>query len=196
MLRRGTVTIGLGQAVDRGFPWQWGYWLTPLLRGNFCAFKKGTNMKNLFKGVALGLLLLAFNTTTFAGDKGTKEEAVALVKKAVAYLNAHGKEQAAAAFNDPKGEFVDRDLYVYAADVGTGIAWAHGANAKIVGKSVRELKDADGKYFVKELLEVAQAKNHGWVDYKWPNPVTKAIDAKTTYVEKVGNNVIACGVYK
>lgn len=59
-----------------------------------------------------------------------------------------------------------------------------------------ELRDADGKYFVKELLEVAKSKGHGWVDYKWPNPVTTILDAKTTYVEKVGNNVLACGVYK
>lgn len=152
-------------------------------------------MKKMIRGMALGLLMLAAGAAV-AGDKGTPNEAVALVKKAAAYLNEHGRDKAAVAFSDPKGEFVDRDLYVYTADITTGIAWAHGANAKIIGKNVLELKDADGKYFVKDLLEVAKAKGHGWVDYKWPNPVLKSIEAKSTYVEKVGNNVIACGVYK
>lgn len=153
-------------------------------------------MKKLIQGMAFGLLVLAASGAAVAADKGTPNEAIALVKKAAAYLNEHGRDKAAVAFSDPKGEFVDRDLYVYTADITTGIAWAHGANAKIIGKNVLELKDADGKYFVKDLLEVAKSKGHGWVDYKWPNPVLKTIEAKSTYVEKVGNNVIACGVYK
>ncbi|MBC7860794.1 MAG: cache domain-containing protein [Burkholderiaceae bacterium] len=153
-------------------------------------------MKTFFKWALLALYAMAWNPAAHAADKATRDDAVALIRKAAAYLNAHGKEKAAAAFNDAKGEFVDRDLYVYAADLTTGVAWAHGVNPRIVGKSMLELRDADGKYFVKELLEVAKSKGRGWVDYKWPNPVSTILDAKTTYVEKVGNNVLACGVYK
>lgn len=158
------------------------------------ALSKVNAMKNLFKSILFGFCVLAFGTA-FAGDKGTREEAVALVKKAAAYLQANGKDKAFAEFSNPKGQFVDRDMYVYAADM-NGIALAHGANAKLIGKSVMELKDADGKPFIKELYEVANTKGKGWVDYKWPNPVTKVIEPKTTYVEKVGDVVIACGVYK
>lgn len=152
-------------------------------------------MKNLLKVLLLGACLLAFGPAGAAGDKGTREEAVALVKKAAAYLQANGREKAFAEFSNPKGQFNDRDMYVYAADM-NGIALAHGANPKLIGKSVMELKDADGKPFIKELYDVANTKGKGWVDYKWPNPMTKVIEPKTTYVEKVGDVVIACGVYK
>lgn len=151
-------------------------------------------MQKLFKCILFGVFALAVGAAG-AADKGTPEEAVALVKKAVAYLQANGKDKAFAEFSNPKGQFVDRDMYLYAADM-NGLALAHGANAKLIGKSVMELKDADGKYFIKELYQVANTKGKGWVDYKWPNPVTKAIESKTTYVEKVGEIVIACGVYK
>lgn len=151
-------------------------------------------MQKLFKYILFGICAMAFGGAG-AADKGTPEEAVALVKKAAAYLQANGKDKAFAEFSNPKGQFVDRDMYLYAADM-NGLALAHGANAKLIGKSVMELKDADGKYFIKELYQVANIKGKGWVDYKWPNPVTKAIESKTTYVEKVGDIVIACGVYK
>lgn len=152
-------------------------------------------MKNLLKQLTVGLAALLLSATVLAGEKGTPEEAVALVKKAVAYLKVHGNEKAFAVFSDPKGEFVDRDLYIYAANM-SGVALAHGANARLIGKSVLELRDADGKYFVKELLEIGNTKGKGWVDYKWPNPVTKAIEQKSTYLERVGDIAILCGVYK
>jgi signal transduction histidine kinase len=36
----------------------------------------------------------------------------------------------------------------------------------------------------------------GWVDYKWPNPVTKKIQTKSAYVVKVNDNVCGTGYYK
>lgn len=152
-------------------------------------------MNILLKSAVFGLFAFLLSSMVFAGDKGTPEEAVALVKKAEAYLKANGKEKAFTAFSDQKGEFIDRDLYIYAANM-SGVALAHGANARIVGKSMLELKDADGKFFVKNLIEIANTKGSGWVDYKWPNPVTKVIEQKSTYLEKVGDVMILCGVYK
>lgn len=55
---------------------------------------------------------------------------------------------------------------------------------------------ADQKPLIKALVETAQAKGSGWVDYKWPNPVTKLIDSKSTCVEKIGDLTVACGIYK
>ena len=66
----------------------------------------------------VGLVVLAWGLQpALAADKGTKEEAVAMVKKAVAYLNTHSREQALAEFNNPKGQFRDRDLYVFAGNM-------------------------------------------------------------------------------
>lgn len=153
-------------------------------------------MKKLLAILALGLATLGFNQSALAaGEKGTADEAVALAKKAAAYIKANGKEKAYAEFNNPNGQFKDRDLYIFVVDF-NGKTLAHGANVKLVDKNMAELKDADGKLFVKEFIDVAKSKGRGWVDYKWPNPVTKAIEAKTSYVEKVDDTLVACGVYK
>lgn len=152
-------------------------------------------MKTLFKSILVSCFVLSLNAAAAAADKGTAEEATTLVKKAAAYLNAQGKDKALAEVADPKGQFVMKDLYVFINDL-NGVTLAHGGNAKLVGKNVMDLKDADGKAFIKEMYDVAKTKGKGWVDYKWVNPVTKTIEAKSTYVEKVGDVLIGCGIYK
>lgn len=152
-------------------------------------------MKRLFLNIVVGLSFLALGHAAFCADKGSADEVVALVKKAVAFQKANGTEKAVAEFNKPKGQFVDRDLYVFAIDA-KGTTLANAVNPRLVGKNVMELKDSDGKPFIKNLFDVANAKGSGWVEYNWPNPVTKSIALKATYVEKAGDILIACGIYK
>lgn len=152
-------------------------------------------MKKLLVSIAFGLATFGFMQASIAAEKGSKEEAVALVQKAVAYIKANGKEKAYAEFTNGT-QFKDRDLYIFVVQF-DGMAMAHGVNPKLVGKNMSDLKDSDGKFFIKEFIEVAKTKGKGWVDYKWPNPVTKALDDKTSYVERVDDNsFVACGVYK
>ena len=153
-------------------------------------------MTKILSTFFLGLAALVFSHgASAAGEKGTADEATAMARKAVAYLKANGKEKAFAEFSNPNGQFKDRDMYIFVVDF-NGKTLAHGANAKLVDKNMLELKDADGKLFIKEFIDVAMSKGKGWVDYKWPNPVTKAIEAKSSYVEKVDDMLVACGIYK
>ena len=131
-----------------------------------------------------------------AGEFGTKEEAQALVEKAAAFWSANGREKAVAAFNDRQGAFVDRDLYIVAATLADGVRIAHGFNAKMVGKSLNDFKDIEGKPYGLDILETAKTKGSGWVDYKFTNPVSKKIMDKTSYVKKVDDVVIFAGAYK
>lgn len=131
-----------------------------------------------------------------AGEFGTKEEAQALVEKAVAFWSANGREKAVAAFNDHQGPFVDRDLYIVAATLADGMRIAHGFNAKMIGKSLNDFKDIEGKPYGLDILETAKTKGSGWVDYKFTNPVSKKIMDKTSYVKKVDDVVIFAGAYK
>lgn len=140
-----------------------------------------------------GLFLFGLVGTGFCA--GTQAEAKALIEKGVAFYKANGKDKAFAEFSDPKGQFVKGDLYIFVIDT-KGMVFAHGGNPKLVGKDVSGLKDADGKLFMQEIIKTANEKGTGWVDYKWANPVTKKTDAKTTYVQKVGDYVFGCGVYK
>ena len=125
----------------------------------------------------------------------TKEDALASVKKGVAFIKANGRDKGYAEVSNKAGQFIDRDLYlvVYGLD---GTVRAHGANDKMIGKNLIELKDVDGKAFVKERVDLAQSKGTFWQDYKFTNPVSKKIEPKSMYCEKLEDAVVCGGIYK
>ena len=73
---------------------------------------------------------------------------------------------------------------------------AHGSNKKMQGVDLIELKDTDGKPYIKERIELVKSKGKGWQDYKFVNPVTKQIEPKSMYFEKYEDVIVSCGVYK
>ncbi|RJF99776.1 cache domain-containing protein [Noviherbaspirillum saxi] len=148
--------------------------------------------KNFF---VAGMVFLSASTSTMAQEHGTKEEAVALAQAAIAYYKKNGLEKTLVEVNGKSDKFRYKDLYVFIADL-DGTMLAHGDNARIVGKSMALLKDADGNPFAFELLKIVQAGSKGWANYKWPNPVTKGVDDKTTYVESYDKLGFAVGIYK
>lgn len=151
-------------------------------------------MKRIFQRWCWGMWLLLWPLVGMAADS-TPAQAQAMVGKAVAFLKANGKDKALAEFNNPKGQFVERDLYVFVLDK-DGVTLANGVNGKIVGKNVSDMKDQNGKAFIKDLLAAGNSKGSGWVDYHWPDPVSQKLRPKSTYVEKSGDWFICSGVYK
>jgi cytochrome c len=148
----------------------------------------------LMKIVAALALVAAVGTSAWAGEFATKEEAQAMVAKAVAFVQAQGPEKAYAEFTGKNPAFVDRDLYVvvYGMD---GKVRAHGANAKLVGKDMSDVQDVDGKYYVKERLELAAKKADFWQDYKFVNPVTKKIEPKQMFCHPLSDTAVCAGIY-
>lgn len=130
-------------------------------------------------------------------QRGTPDEAVALVKKAAAFYKANGKDKLAAEINSRSPQFQDKDLYLFMSPAAGGALIAHGANAKMVGKTLGDLRDVDGVNFVQKFREVANSKEgHGWVDYKWPNAKTGQLEQKSTYIERIDDVYLAAGIYK
>jgi signal transduction histidine kinase len=130
-----------------------------------------------------------------AADGGaTRADAEAMVKKAVAHIKADGDTKAYADFTGKAAQFINHDLYivVYKLD---GTVLAHGSNPKMVGKNLIELKDIDGKAFVKERMDMAKSKNSFWQDYKFTNPENKKIEPKQMYCEKLNDTVVCGGIY-
>jgi len=127
---------------------------------------------------------------------GTREQAMAMVEKAAALISSEGKDKAFAVIDDPTGPFVNGDLYVFVTSMDNGTTLAHGVNRALIGKNLLHLKDADGKLFVQAMIDMAKSKGEGWVDYKWPDPVTHKIEAKSSFVKKVGDVFVGCGVYQ
>ncbi len=154
-------------------------------------------MKSIRKATigAAGFSLLLLSLSASAAEYATKDEAVAMVKKGVAFIKANGAEKAYAEINNKKGRFQDRDLYlvVYGLD---GVVQAHGANEKLIGRNVIDLRDIDGKPFVQERVELAKSKGTFWQDYKFTNPVTKALEPKQSYCERLAETVVCGGVYR
>jgi cytochrome c len=145
-------------------------------------------------GVALTVLVVALSGAALAAG-ASKDEAVAMVKKAVAAIKAEGADKAYAEISNPQGPFVDRDLYivVYRMD---GVVLAHGADKKLVGVDRLHDKDIDGKEFVKERVELAKTESSFWQSYKYLNPVTKAVEPKQMYCERLNDTVVCGGVYQ
>ena len=129
-----------------------------------------------------------------AAEIATKAEAEAMVKKAVAAIKASGKDKAYAEINRKDGPFTDRDLYivVYGLD---GVVRAHGANMKMINRNLIELKDVDGKAFVRERVEMGKKQPSFWQEYKFNNPVSGKIEPKAMYCQTLEDTVVCGGVY-
>ena len=147
-------------------------------------------MKTKFIAALLSLIL-GFTSTAMANTNASPDEAKEMAVKAAAYMQQNGDDAAIAAFMAPGGDWHDRDRYVFViGDDGTMMA--HGAKATLVGRNVNALKDVDGKAFVSEFLKI---QGEDWVDYKWQNPQTKAVEQKTSYIVRVGDKVVGVGAY-
>jgi|HubBroStandDraft_2_1064218.scaffolds.fasta_scaffold716689_1 cytochrome c len=131
-----------------------------------------------------------------AADFGTRDEAVAMVKRVQKMYAEAGAEATFKAVDDKSNPlFHDRDLYPFVYDL-NGVCVAHGARPALVGKSLISLKDQNGVYLIQEMIALAKSPGSGWVDYKWPNPITNKIEDKSSYVEKMGDYFIGVGVYR
>ena len=152
-------------------------------------------MKHTARIVALALV--ASLSTAWAAEGGaTKDDAVGMVKKGVAYIKSQGPDKAYAEFADKENKtWRNQDLYlvVYGLD---GTVLSHGANAKMMGKNLIDLKDIDGKPFVKERVDMARTNASFWQDYKFTNPETKKIEPKQMYCERLAETAVCGGIYK
>jgi cytochrome c len=144
----------------------------------------------------LGLLMafwLLSGAQAYAGDGGSPDEAKLMAVQAAQLLRDSGPEKAFPTFNDKQSPaFHDRDLYVMVYDA-TGRNVAHGASPALIGKDLIDLKDTEGKPVIRALVAIA---DEGWVDYKWPDPISKKIRPKRTYVVRVGEYFVGVGAYQ
>jgi cytochrome c len=127
-----------------------------------------------------------------------KAKALATVKEAVAFCKKNGKDALLKEVNHASGRFHVKsgdDIYVFVYDM-QGNCLGMGYQSQAVGTNRWDIKDPDGKYILREFVNMVKTKGNGWVDYKFPNPKTNKVEAKTTYVEGLDGWVLGCGVYK
>jgi cytochrome c len=153
--------------------------------------------KSLTTTLIAGLGVIATANAFAAAERGSEAEAQEMVKQAVALIKSTGPEKAYKTFTDhPDGAFKDRDLYVFAYDF-QGNCLAQGANPKMVGKNLIDMRDSDGNPLIKGMVDMIKAKKKGWYGpYKFANPNTKEYEFKKSYCEQgAGDTMVCVGAY-
>ncbi len=147
----------------------------------------------------LKLLILTLFTSLFnplfAVAADNPADAIAIVEKGLSYVQKNGKDALIKEVNNKNPEFIKGDIYLYVRAM-DGTVLAHPINPKLVGKNMVTLPDGNGKLFRKEIIELAQSKGKGWVDYRYNNPVTKEMEDKSTYIVRSGDVILEAGIYK
>jgi len=129
-------------------------------------------------------------------EHGNAQEAQALVKRALEFFNRNGRDALVAEIAKlDQGQFIDHDLYLMAIATDTSQFVAHGNNPRVIGHGPAS-KDVDGKPFVVEMARLAKNQGSGWIEYKWEHPVSNEVLVKATYVQRMGDLAVACGIYK
>lgn len=130
-----------------------------------------------------------------AADRATPREARAMFEQAVKYMEANGPERAFAAFNNQKGKFVSKDLYVFVFD-DKGTYHASGAAPEtLVGLNVIDTTDAAGNPLFRQMIEGVQNTPETSVRYMWLNRSTNKVEPKVSYVRKIGDYVLGVGYF-
>jgi len=149
-----------------------------------------------FPVVAFAVCFLSASAAPRAADNPTQSDAQQLTLKAAALIKDKGVDASRATF-DANGEFKYGEIYVnVVSDKGVRLVYPPKPAAE--NMDVLEAQDVDGKYMIKDILDVANTKGEGWVQYRWMNPATNKIGEKMTYVKSVPERgvVVYIGIYK
>ena len=152
---------------------------------------KALGMMALVLVTAIGLAVPA---AAQQAERGTAEEAQALVARAIDLIERLGPEVGLAALNAQDPRFVDRDLYIFV--IGTdGTVIAQTADPSRVGLDASELVDAAGNPYGAWLVERATPEGV-WIDYVRNDPLTGQDEPKSSWVVRHGDYIFGCGIYK
>lgn len=128
-------------------------------------------------------------------ERSDAKQATALLARAVDYLQKNGPEKSFGVFNDRKGTFVSEEYYVFTVGLDGVLHASGGASRGLVGLNVLDLRDAAGKPFIRDMLELAKNNEAGVIEYRWLNQADNRIENKTSQFRKVGNYIVCVGYY-
>ena len=116
------------------------------------------------------------------------------IQGAIALYESAGKEETLARIANPEGQFIWGKRYIFALDL-EGNLLAHPFSKQLVGKNLTDLRDSEGKSFIRKLLATAKTRGYGFADYMWPVPDSKEELHKTVFFERVDGMVLCSGFY-
>ena len=102
------------------------------------------------------------------------------------------------ALRDKTGPFIFLDTYIF-VDAPDGTELVNGGFPGIEGKNIMDFKDVNGKYLVRDYINLALKDGEGWIKYFWPKPGSDVPSEKRTYVKRVKYGgetfIVGCGAY-
>ncbi|MDW7732569.1 MAG: cache domain-containing protein [Methanolobus sp.] len=133
--------------------------------------------------------------TSVADSSVSQEELVAFVEAASEYAHVHGQEAALREFNDPNGQFVDGELYIFAYD-SEGNTLALPFQPEVLGTNRWNTTDANGTAYIRDMITTAQY-GRGFVRYLYADPSDDfTVKQKLSYVIMVDQDwLIGAGIY-
>lgn len=147
----------------------------------------------VLSGILLGTVPLAAAEPAATVEASDSAAAKTLLERAAARYRADG-DSALAAFSRA-GEFLIGDLYVYVLGADGVMKASGGPSMTLVGRNISDLKDPEGKPFIREMLEGAKANGSGTVKYRWLNRQHGRAEQKVVYYQAVGDSIVAVGYY-
>lgn len=106
------------------------------------------------------------------------------VDAATELLRSEGREAAFRAFHDLSSRFVFINTYIFVLDT-RGNALVDPSFPTLEGRSLLGFRDSAGHEVVREMLEKLSRADEAWVQYKWPQPGSRAPSRKVAYIRKV-----------
>jgi cytochrome c len=149
-------------------------------------------MLGKFLAASLFAALLLSAGAAHAGEMRTREDAVNTVRRVQEKFHKDGADATLQAVTQQ--HFNDRDLYPFVCDF-DGIVVGHGGFPVLVGKNLISLRDQDGKFLTQRMIDIAKSEGKGWISYRWPNPLTRRMESKSTYIEKMGPYLVGVGIW-
>ena len=149
---------------------------------------------NSLKNLLIATIFTALPLAGAMAAAPSKDEVVAVVKKAVDFYKANGKDKALVEFNKKDGLFAKGEAYVDVHDI-SGVCVAHPISPAKVGLNRLDQSDSAGKFYIKDLVDAAKQKPSGWIEYVMKNPVSGKLQDKTAYWEVHDGLIFKAGTY-
>jgi cytochrome c len=150
-------------------------------------------MNALPKCVLMAGLLMGLPGAASA-NAPSKDEVVAMVKKAVEFYKANGREKSLVEFNKKDGQFAKGEDYVDVHDI-NGVCVAHPISPAKVGLNRIDQSDSAGKFYIRDLVGAAKKSPSGWIEYVMKNPTSGKLENKIAYWEAYDGLIFKAGTY-
>ncbi len=106
-----------------------------------------------------------------------------MVNRAISLLEKEGLA-ALDVLRSKSSEFIFSNSYIFIKD-NQGNELFNAAFPELEGTNIINLEDVQGKYFVREVLNILKTEDNCWIEYMWPKPGETEPSKKLAYEKKM-----------